>query len=167
MISGIQHREYISFRFRHHSHKFSKRSIDPDSLEIRLDQITGLEKRKHCLVTIVCKEFTLLSNSLCINGIWFDHPSSCIRNSRSQNQWNQQTISSRHICNKEDCCHWCLHHTGHQTSHTYKHEILLRHKAWSCDQIDSPGQYEACNGSYEKCRSEGTSHPASGIGERH
>ena len=109
MISGIHDREYISLRFSYNFHQFGKRSIYPDRSKIRLNKFTCLKESKHCLIAVMGKELTLLSDSLGIDRIWLHHPCTCIRNSRSKDQRNKQFISSCHICNKEDRCHRSLH----------------------------------------------------------
>ena len=72
MILRVNHREDVSLRMRHRVHKFAHCVVDLDRNKVGLDQVVYLEKSKNGLVTVVCKEFSLLCNSFCIDRIRFN-----------------------------------------------------------------------------------------------
>ena len=138
MISGIHDRIYVPRRLRDLLYQFSQSRINLHRHEVRLDQVTGLQKGKDSLVTVVCEKFSLLGDSFGIYRVRLDCTCGRIGHCRSKDKRNKKVISSGHVRNKEDRRHRRLHNAGHKSGHSYQHEVLLRYNPASCNKIYGP-----------------------------
>ena len=129
MVPRIQYREYIALRPRDNLDKLAQGSIYPYCMEVRLDELVGLEKRKHGLVAVVRKQFTLLCQANGIETMRFENFDSQIRHHRHNHQGHEQMVTSRQFRNQENTCQRRMHNSRHQSCHTNQSEVRF----WNID----------------------------------